>query len=1074
MKRYILRRVYWMALVFAYVPAVYAQKGVFKEVPITGDAEAVGEVQLHVPEAVRGAMLRAAEDAHQRIAFTPQTVSMAQLMEVLGHPYVVERARDGRPTAISYHKKISTDGVQFRSSVEAHVRPFLREVEELLAFPEVSEKFVVEGVERDALGKLHIRLQHYENGVKVYGSELRISGETEELNFLNGRYYVTPNAIPSPRPALSLEQAIELLEERHGKLLATPLAEVTEESLLAPCKGELVYIPFDEERWTLCWRVEYYKSLLERREAWINAHTGAVERDLLLTCTFLPHDDGISLPELSIDHRVPIPELRYDPQGDVTFTGRDLNDATRTIHVWEQGGQYFLIDASKDMFDAAQSSMPTNPVGALITLDAQWTSPENTNFTVSLPVTTDNQWSPMQVSVHYNASFCYDYYRNTHQRVSINGQGGNVISIYNVSAPDGGGLDNAFWNGKAMFYGNGRDILLPLAKALDVAGHEMTHGVIQNTAGLIYQYEPGAINEHLADVFGVMIDREDWQLGEDVVRREVFPSGAMRDMSNPHNGGTGLGHPAWQPKHVNEQYHGENDNGGVHINSGIPNHAFYLFVQELKPQHGESRAKEMGEQVWYRAMTYYLTRSSQFVDLRISVIKAASDLYGNSAADAAKNAFAAVGIGQPAGGGGGGGQDDDTDPRDKYQQDLPINPGTPFFLATAVDQEQLYLFDLSQNNPQPQVIYDGGLLSKPSVTDNGLLIVFVGKDKIPYALLFENGQYTKYALADQAVWRNICVAKDGSMFALLTDQPQPKVYIYSSALQDLRAFDLYNPTTAQGEKTGDVLYADAIEFDYSGQYLMYDALSKIKTAQGYEYEYWDIGFIRVWNNDDDIWGDGAIFKLVSNLPEGISIGNPTFSKNSPYIIAFDVLDQTSGYDQYGILGANIEKIDLQRIALTNTLGFPNYFISDQALCFDNTSGGQNYIAILELQSSKINAKGSEQAFLDGGHWGVFFANGKRKLQVSTRKPLDKPAAVEIYPNPATDDLYFRLPNPYETVEELHLFDLQGLPIQQSASLQPQEGAPNVWRISLAHVPRGMYVLWIKTDKSHYTSLIIVE
>jgi len=1053
---------------------LWAQDGLFKVVSHTRGEVAVEEVQLHVPEAVRKAMLRSSEGAAQRVVFTPKSVSVDQLMHALGHPYVVERARDGRPTAISYAQKIAIDQVQFRSSIEAQVRPLLREVEDLLAFPGASEKFVVEDVRRDALGQLHVRLQHFENGVKVYGSELLIHGEDAVLNFLNGRYFVPPNAIPSPEPTMSLEEVIERLEAQHGELLATPLTEVTGQSLLAPCAGELVYIPFEKEQWTLCWRVEYYKSLLERREAWINAHTGEVERDLLLTCTLVPHPEGASLPEVSIDPLLPAREFGHDPQGDVTYTGKDLNDVTRTIHVWEQGGQYFLIDASKDMFDPGQSSMPTEPVGALITLDAEWTSPENANFTVSLPVTTNNQWSPIQVSVHYNASFCYDYYRNTHQRISINGQGGNVFSIYNVTAPDGGGLDNAFWNGKAMFYGNGREAFLPFAKGLDVSGHEMTHGVIQNTAGLIYQYEPGAINEHLADVFGVMIDREDWKIGEDVVRREVFSSGALRDMSDPHNGGRGLGDPGWQPKHVNEQYYGDNDNGGVHINSGIPNYAFYLFVQELKAQHGESRAKEMGEQVWYRAMSYYLTRSSQFVDLRTSVIKAASDLYGNGVADAAKNAFAAVGIGQPAGGGGGGGQDDDTDPKDKYQQDLPTNPGTPFFLATAADQEQLYLFDLSQSNPQGQVIYDGGLLSKPSVTDDGILIVFVGKDKIPYALLFENGQYTRYALSDQSAWRNICVAKDGSLFALLTDQSQPNVYVYSAALQALQAFDLYNPTTAQGEKTGDVLYADAIEFDYSGQYLMYDALSKIQSAQGYDYEYWDIGFLRVWNNQSNNWGDGTIFKLVSNLPEGISIGNPTFSKNSPYIIAFDVLDQTSGYDQYGILGANIEKIDLQRIALTNTLGFPNYYINDQVLCFDNTSGGQNYIAVIGLQSTKINPEGSEQVFLDGGHWGVFFANGKRKLQVSTRRPTDKLAAFEVFPNPATDVLYLRLPNPYEIVEELYLFDFRGLFVQQPLSLQHAAGNEHVWQISLAHLPKGTYVLWVKTDQSSYTSIVIIQ
>mgnify|MGYP006178682571 CR=1 FL=1 len=77
---------------------------------------------------------------------------------------------------------------------------------------------------------------------------------------------------------------------------------------------------------------------------------------------------------------------------------------------------------------------------------------------------------------------------------------------------------------------------------------------------------------------GGLIDRSNWILGEDVVNPAIFPTGALRSLQDPHNGGSSLNDPGFQPKHVNEQYSGTNDNGGVHINSGIPNHAFYLFI----------------------------------------------------------------------------------------------------------------------------------------------------------------------------------------------------------------------------------------------------------------------------------------------------------------------------------------------------------------------------------------------------------------------------------------------------------------------------------------------------------------
>src|SRR6185436_18716992 len=117
--------------------------------------------------------------------------------------------------------------------------------------------------------------------------------------------------------------------------------------------------------------------------------------------------------------------------------------------------------------------------------------------------------------------------------------GGNIVSIINVTDENDNNMDNAFWSGAAMFYGNGNQAFTSLAKGLDVAGHEMSHGVIQNTANLEYLSQSGALNESYADIFGSLIDRDDYKMGEDVVKLNFFPSGALRDLSNPHNGGNG-------------------------------------------------------------------------------------------------------------------------------------------------------------------------------------------------------------------------------------------------------------------------------------------------------------------------------------------------------------------------------------------------------------------------------------------------------------------------------------------------------------------------------------------------------
>lgn len=153
-----------------------------------------------------------------------------------------------------------------------------------------------------------------------------------------------------------------------------------------------------------------------------------------------------------------------------------------------------------------------------------------------------------------------------------------------MSESNGSAMDNAYWNGQAMYYGNGDVAFKPLAGAIDVAGHEMTHGVVEKTANLEYKSQSGAMNESMADIFGSMIEGLNWKIGEDVVRTAYFTTGALRDMSNPHNGGNNSNDNGWQPAAMQEYVSGSSDNGGVHINSGIPNHAYYLLLQVLQKQ----------------------------------------------------------------------------------------------------------------------------------------------------------------------------------------------------------------------------------------------------------------------------------------------------------------------------------------------------------------------------------------------------------------------------------------------------------------------------------------------------------
>ncbi|MFJ8672573.1 MULTISPECIES: M4 family metallopeptidase [unclassified Streptomyces] len=194
--------------------------------------------------------------------------------------------------------------------------------------------------------------------------------------------------------------------------------------------------------------------------------------------------------------------------------------------------------------------------------------------------------------------------------------------------------DNAFWDGERMVFGDGdNDLFLDFTIPVDVIGHELTHGVTQYTANLDYSGQSGALNESVSDVFGALIkqyalgqntEEADWLIGKGLLGPNVTGE-ALRSMKAP---GTAydddvLGKDP-QPARMKDFVETEEDNGGVHINSGIPNHAFYLAATALG-----GNAWERAGQVWYDVLTGgKLAKDATFADFAALTIKAASARYG--------------------------------------------------------------------------------------------------------------------------------------------------------------------------------------------------------------------------------------------------------------------------------------------------------------------------------------------------------------------------------------------------------------------------------------------------------------
>ncbi len=204
-----------------------------------------------------------------------------------------------------------------------------------------------------------------------------------------------------------------------------------------------------------------------------------------------------------------------------------------------------------------------------------------------------------------------DFFADELGRNSIDNQGMELI----LNVHFGTDFMNAVWDGTQMIFGEGDgEIFSGFARSLDVVAHELAHGVTQHTANLEYANQPGALNEHFSDVFGTAITqhclgqdsgRADWLIGNEIMGPTLYGE-ALRCMKAP---GTAYDNPLLgkdpQPSHMRDAYTGPDDNGGVHINSGIPNKSFYLVAMEI----GTTAAVK----VWYHALQN-LWHTAQFND----------------------------------------------------------------------------------------------------------------------------------------------------------------------------------------------------------------------------------------------------------------------------------------------------------------------------------------------------------------------------------------------------------------------------------------------------------------------------
>jgi thermolysin len=385
-------------------------------------------------------------------------------------------------------------------------------------------------------------------------------------------------------------------------------------------------------------------------DLWILRHEG---RDHLVYRVQLRREDeskDTAMPVYFIDAHTGEVVWNYDNLQ--TGTGNSLYSGTVSITTSSVGSTFYMEDLTRRM-GTFNFNNGTSSAARFTDTNDVW----------------DTTTQRAGVDAHYGAAATYDYYKNVHGRNGINNNNGpgsvtaaanSGISLVASRVHYSSNYNNAFWNGTTMTYGDGNGTTFSPLVTLDIAGHEMTHGVTQYTANLTYSGESGALNESMSDVFGAMVERyarggvinaDTWKVGEQCYTPANGTGDALRYMDNPHAASNGGYTADDDPDHYSERYTGSADNGGVHINSGIGNKAFYLVAVGGTHHLSGTTVTGIGandaEKIWYRALTTYMTSSTNFAGARTATLNAATDLFGATSTqyNTVSTAWCACGVG---------------------------------------------------------------------------------------------------------------------------------------------------------------------------------------------------------------------------------------------------------------------------------------------------------------------------------------------------------------------------------------------------------------------------------------------
>jgi bacillolysin len=489
------------------------------------------------------------------------------------------------------------------------------------------DKMTITKIKKDDIGFSHFKYQqYYKSHIVLYGEYIIHQQPDGFVKSGNGRLITGLNLASTPsiaeKPAL--DAALHFMNA--GKYLWQNAAmekelkrQQNDQNATYYPKGELVYAPnnwnadFKPSDYRLTWHFKIYTdgSDVMAKDVYVDAITGKVIHytDIAMNCS--------------------------------GGTGTSAYNGSVSINTQSSGGVY------RSLNDCQSTNIYVYNCGRSVATNTFYTDADNSWTAASQQSAVQAQWGAMMT---------YNYYIGEHGRTSWDNAAGDLIAYNNAVYGSPATANNACWGcyGNNAIFGAGNSTgATDDWNSDDIMGHEFTHGVTQSEAGLDYNKESGALNESFSDIFGEMV--ESWAEGNcDYLEGADKSGGPIRSFINPNTYGqpdTYLGTDWVSTSGCTPT--GNNDNCGVHTNSGVQNHWFYLLSEGGSGTNDNGQSYNLtgitrfkARLIAYRALTVYLTSSSQYIDSRKATLEAAWDIYGQCSPEiiAVGDAWHAVGV----------------------------------------------------------------------------------------------------------------------------------------------------------------------------------------------------------------------------------------------------------------------------------------------------------------------------------------------------------------------------------------------------------------------------------------------